>query len=76
MPYCMPQMRPAPHSRAVSYTPARLELITAVGPPLCPTRKFIAKPTHPLQNFDETLFLLYPIYKSSAMFRAAFSYIG
>ena len=46
-------MRGAPNDRAASYTPARLALITAVGPPDWPTRTFpipfviISLPTFP-----------------------------
>ena len=68
-------MRPAPHSRAVSYTPARLELITAVGPPLCPHEKIHCQTNIPCEILTKHRFYCIPIYKLSAMFRAAFSYM-
>ena len=40
MPKSIPYTLFAPLSLAVRYTPARLELIAAVGPPDCPTITF------------------------------------
>ena len=40
MPKSIPYTLFAPLSLAVRYTPARLELIAAVGPPDCPTISF------------------------------------
>ena len=40
IPYLMPYIFSAPRSLAVLNTPARLELIAAVGPPDCPTITF------------------------------------
>src|SRR5574344_420763 len=46
IPFAIPYTFDAPHRCAVWKTPARLELITAVGPPDCPAKTFILSPAY------------------------------
>ena len=65
IPQCIPYIFFTPASLAASMTPARLELITAVGPPDCPTIKF------PFTLIFFTLYLLICL-PAARMIRAAF----